>query len=358
MAVSDHRRSQEKCRGAQRAQQHSNGTNENSKSKTFTHANRLETSERSWNSAMALGRRMSSLLFLLSRLPPASTNYCQPLSARSTDWTLCDFFSPGSPLIISSDRMFKSRLSAWGFSKNSHDREYQICARLHKIRKESGKHETLFIINKDTKRSLRDLRKYIKGRKMSEDAFVASAEENVSDEQLASDQTVRAMTPPAEGGLDDRDSEHEGGPEMENAAPGYPAKISTAPPFLSHRNTHSHTSLMHLKHENSSPSSSNAFSSSGAAVRDLLSSLPVSAAQSQFQPQQAAASPTTPASMSSSSHSMAFSHGHSPRRRRRSSCQYFDQHDVDVMAYQTVHCNSLPSTYGTNDLDGWKLLQR
>jgi hypothetical protein len=93
--------------------------------------------------------------------------------------------------------MFKSRLSAWGFSKNSRDREYQICARLHQIRKECGKSESLFMIN-GNKRSLRDLRKYIKGRKMSEECFLALAEQNVTDEQLAEQHNTRAVTPPSD----------------------------------------------------------------------------------------------------------------------------------------------------------------
>lgn len=269
--------------------------------------------------------------------------------------------------------MFKSRLAAWNFTKNSHDREYQICARLHKIRKQSGKPDTLFIINKDTRRSLRDLRKYIKGRKMSEEAFVALAEENVSDDQLASDQTVRAVTPPVGGGgggLDDRDSEPDEGElgeldDANNAPLRNPAKISSASPpsfNLSHQSppgahdTHaygypySYTPLTQLKHEYPSPSSSNAFSSSDAAMRNMLPSLPVSAAQS--------TTPTTPASITSHPNNMAFSHGHSQRRRRRSSCPYYDQHDVDAMAHQTVHWNPLLSTYGTNNLDSWKVLNR
>lgn len=106
--------------------------------------------------------------------------------------------------------MYKARLAQWGFSKNYSDRDYQICAVLHHIRLNSGKQATTFEIH-GHKRSLKDLHKYIKGRKMSEDDFLATALKNVhcrSQEEQEQDQQyahVRAFTPD---------------PDVENEAPG------------------------------------------------------------------------------------------------------------------------------------------
>ena len=93
--------------------------------------------------------------------------------------------------------MLKSRLSAWGFSKNSRDKEHQICAWLHKIRKQRGKTDSLFLIH-GNKRTLKDRKKYITGRKMSEDEFIDLAEQNISIEQLVDEGSVRAIAPPPE----------------------------------------------------------------------------------------------------------------------------------------------------------------
>ena len=232
--------------------------------------------------------------------------------------------------------MFKSRLSAWGFSKNSRDREYQICARLHKIRRLNGKSESQFIIN-GNRRSLRDLRKYIKGRKMTEDAFIVLAEESVPNDQL-DDRNVRAITPPLEG---------ETAEETELETPRDFAKTQHADPH---------------EHEKAEQGALSTFNASNHMRQDIPHHQGSFSTQneSRTMPRPAPAGrPTSSHSAHSSSNSMAFSYQHSPRRRRRSSsCQYFDQQDVDMMAYQTVHCNSLPGTYGKDNLDAFKLLNR
>lgn len=96
--------------------------------------------------------------------------------------------------------MYKARLSQWGFSKNYSDRDYQICAVLREIRLKAGKSRTGFIVHGHL-RSLKDLHKYIKGRKLSEAEFLATASGNIlcksqaeqeSDPQYAH---VRAYTP-------------------------------------------------------------------------------------------------------------------------------------------------------------------
>lgn len=99
--------------------------------------------------------------------------------------------------------MYKARLSQWGISKNYSDKDYQICAVLHHTRQNNGKRATAFVIH-GHKRSLKDLHKYIKGRKMTEDEFLAAALKNVhcnsendqqQEEQYAH---VRAYTPEPE----------------------------------------------------------------------------------------------------------------------------------------------------------------
>ncbi len=99
--------------------------------------------------------------------------------------------------------MYKARLAQWGFSKNYSDKDYQICAVLHHARQKSGKRRTAFVIH-GHKRSVKDLHKYIKGRKMSEDAFLATALKNIHVDSLAEHEQaqyahVRAYTPPPGG---------------------------------------------------------------------------------------------------------------------------------------------------------------
>ncbi|KAK5384196.1 hypothetical protein LTR20_008664 [Exophiala xenobiotica] len=101
------------------------------------------------------------------------------------------------------ERMYKARLAQWGFSKNYSDKDYQICAVLHHARQKSGKRRTAFVIH-GHKRSVKDLHKYIKGRKMSEDAFLATALKNIHIDSLAEHEQaqyahVRAYTPPPGG---------------------------------------------------------------------------------------------------------------------------------------------------------------
>jgi len=94
--------------------------------------------------------------------------------------------------------MYKARLSQWGFTKNSSDRDYQVCAVLHHTRRERGKRATAFLIH-GNKRSFKDLLKYIKGRKMTEDEFLTTALQNVSvDGDPQAHAHIRAFTPSPE----------------------------------------------------------------------------------------------------------------------------------------------------------------
>lgn len=106
--------------------------------------------------------------------------------------------------------MYKARLSQWGISKNYSDRDYQICAVLNHIRQTNGKGRTAFVIH-GHKRSLKDLHKYIKGRKMSEDEFLASALKNIDygdQQQQIQYAHVRAYTPEPEVENDNHDDPH------------------------------------------------------------------------------------------------------------------------------------------------------
>ncbi|OCT51449.1 hypothetical protein CLCR_08076 [Cladophialophora carrionii] len=107
--------------------------------------------------------------------------------------------------------MYKARLSQWGISKNYSDKDYQICSVLNHHRQKSGKRSTAFMIH-GHKRSLKDLHKYVKGRKMTEEDFLASALANVDchggDQQQQPEQYahVRAYTPEPEVEGDDTPS--------------------------------------------------------------------------------------------------------------------------------------------------------
>ncbi|EXJ66766.1 uncharacterized protein A1O5_09961 [Cladophialophora psammophila CBS 110553] len=123
------------------------------------------------------------------------------------------------------ERMYKARLSQWGISKNYSDKDYQICAVLHHTRQKSGKRSTAFVIH-GHKRSLKDLHKYIKGRKMTEEDFLATALANVkcstaADQQQEQYAHVRAYTPEPE-------AEGEEGPPPTPPTRGRPAEIAAA----------------------------------------------------------------------------------------------------------------------------------
>jgi hypothetical protein len=259
--------------------------------------------------------------------------------------------------------MFKSRLSTWGFSKNSRDREYQICVLLLRDRKRRDRSETVFIIDEKRRRTLRDLRKYIKGRKMTEDTFCALAEQQLENGHLQLDGSIRAITPPPDG---DEELETFGGagrgkrgessdPEVAHrSAPPYSAK-GYAPNFAPDMQGISNDPILkqqepygtRMKHGILGYGSTSTFSPSHLKVEQ----------QAGF-PSMSANSPQTPMSPNSSPTSMTLSQEPSPRPRRSSQCQYFDQHHVDMMAYQTVHCQPLQDSYGVDNLDGLKLLQR
>jgi hypothetical protein len=72
------------------------------------------------------------------------------------------------------ERMFKARLGLWGLNKNSKNNDWGAIAKLHKIRKESGKSASEFLVH-GRRRTLAQLRKHIKSKSMSDQDFLAAA---------------------------------------------------------------------------------------------------------------------------------------------------------------------------------------
>lgn len=263
--------------------------------------------------------------------------------------------------------MFKSRLHHWKFTKNSSDKEYQICAALHKIRKDTGKSDTAFVINGNT-RSLRDLRKFIKGKKMSEDDFYAAAMHHVDVAKL--DGKVRAVTPEPglDGAGDAQDSDDSDPPagasryakvtpsSSSNASSSphqssalrdaltasrspyqHPAHHGTAPvgassPSAQRRSSQSHPSQRHRS--TNSSSSYHAYDPTSTPIQ--TQSIPLGAGLSAFTPDSYSTSPSN------------------GRTSRHSSPRWsFDRGDIDRLAYSTLYSASLPQTYGVDNLDAW-----
>ncbi len=70
--------------------------------------------------------------------------------------------------------MFKARLGPWGLNKNSKNKDWGAIAKLHEIRKESGKSATEFLVH-GRKRTLAQLRKHVKSKSMTDEHFLAAA---------------------------------------------------------------------------------------------------------------------------------------------------------------------------------------
>ena len=70
--------------------------------------------------------------------------------------------------------MFKARLGPWGLNKNSKNNDWGAMAKLHKIRRESGKSATEFLIH-GRRRTLAQLRKHIRSKSMTDQQFLAAA---------------------------------------------------------------------------------------------------------------------------------------------------------------------------------------
>jgi hypothetical protein len=91
--------------------------------------------------------------------------------------------------------MFKARLGHWGVNKNSKNNDWGAIAKLHKIRKESGKSATEFLVH-GRKRTLAQLRKHIKSKSMTDQDFLAAALE------IEIPAYIRCYTPEADDAAD------------------------------------------------------------------------------------------------------------------------------------------------------------
>ena len=70
--------------------------------------------------------------------------------------------------------MFKARLARWQFSKYSTDKDWKVLAVLLNRREHEGKQATEFLVH-DRKKSAADVRRHVKGKNISEEAFLADA---------------------------------------------------------------------------------------------------------------------------------------------------------------------------------------
>lgn len=84
--------------------------------------------------------------------------------------------------------MFKARLARWEFSKNTTDKDWKVLAVLLKRRENESKGATEFMVH-DRKKSAADISRHIKGKNISEKAFLADAWD------LPIPQYVRCYTP-------------------------------------------------------------------------------------------------------------------------------------------------------------------
>ena len=239
--------------------------------------------------------------------------------------------------------MYKSRLSAWKFSKNSSDKEYQICAVLHKIRRDSGKTHTSFVINDSNIRTMKDLLKYIKGRKMSFNDFYALAANSVTSEQLHDEHQVRALTPVSDaedGHESDADSDMMDAPAIKPTQSLTGGSSNVAAPEGRTQKRRSSTL---------------ASNSSLSTMHHIPQHVPLTnePAVGTFISQGVV---YTPDSDSSSPVTIAFpGAAQSQRTTPRSS---FGRGNVEALAYSTVYSPSLPQTYGTDNLEGWTVLSQ
>ena len=275
--------------------------------------------------------------------------------------------------------MFKSRLSAWGINKNSNDHSYQLCAILHHVRRNMGKRNTAFVLNSNNTRSVKDLRKYVKGRKLSDEKFLEIALANTSIQQAENDQSVRAVTPEVED-LDGSEGDlAEGEAAKHSQSPGSDAANSGYSPRL------------HPKHEDVSPSKHNFSTTSalghvtnrgihGSGAYPLLRESEYEAKHVPAQamrrgtsdafdqpqlPQYSAPQATSdkmierqhfggPQSSNEGTFRVPDASHHRPRRQ--SSCRHVTQNDFSMMAHQTIHPNPLSAIHGQDDMWSWRYL--
>ena len=116
--------------------------------------------------------------------------------------------------------MFKGRIRLWEFNKNIRGEDWAALAILHKIRKDSGKRSTEFLVH-GKKRTVADLSKHIKSRNMSEDEFLAAALNSAIPDH------VRSYTPDPE-----KNQRSPGQSSSDDASTPSPTKTAFSDAFL------------------------------------------------------------------------------------------------------------------------------
>ena len=111
--------------------------------------------------------------------------------------------------------MFKARLGLWGLNKNSKNNDWGAIAKLHKMRKESGKSASEFLVH-GRKRTLAQLRKHIKSKSMSDQDFLAAAME------IEIPAYIRCYTPEADDAADPKPATCTSQSEPRAAWPPFP----------------------------------------------------------------------------------------------------------------------------------------
>ncbi|RMZ78324.1 hypothetical protein DV738_g3955, partial [Chaetothyriales sp. CBS 135597] len=267
---------------------------------------------------------------------------------------------------VATQRMFKSRLSQWGCVKNSSDKEYQVAMLLLEERKESGKQDTVFVINGHS-RSVKDLRKYIKGRKMTDEQFTQLARQNEAAGDLHEvHDHVRCGTPDSDlsemeaqqsptSALSQTDSPR---PLMNLSQPvrtslppspescllplDRPPGFSLNPIQVPHSSPDTHRGR-----RNSIKIRKNRLSDSS--IHRMTSISQTAPGGGQMAMEGVEKSFTPPSSMPEASQPF-FTPRHSP------GCDHFCLEDVDMLASSAVHSNPLPGTFGVDNQDALKLL--
>jgi hypothetical protein len=191
-----------------------------------------------------------------------------------------------------------------------------------------------------------DLRKFIKGKKISEEEFYAAALKNVNLSTL--DEKVRAVTPEPDSnrGEQSDESDREGVPRYAKLAlsPSSNASPTSAlqDALTASRQTPRSGALQNVKRRSSHASASHKHRSTpSASSLNAFASTPSVPQGPVFTPESYSTSPSTQPGNRS--------HNSSPRWS-------FSRSDIDRLAYSTLYAPSLQQTYGVDNLNSWSAI--
>ncbi|RMD41436.1 hypothetical protein DV735_g3683, partial [Chaetothyriales sp. CBS 134920] len=253
-------------------------------------------------------------------------------------------------------KQVKQILEERGFVATS-DKEYQVAMLLLEERREAGKQETVFVINGHA-RSVKDLRKYIKGRKMTDEQFSQLARQNEAAGDLHEvHDHVRCGTP--ESDLSEMETHQSPTSASSQTESSLPLLNHLQPPIRASLPSSPESCLLpSIQGPNPSPDSHRGRRNSIKIRKNRLSdssshriaSIPESVAGGQLE-MEGAEKPFTPPGSIPEAFQPFFTPRHSP-----SSCDHFGLEDVDMLACSAVHSNPLPGTFGIDNQDALKLL--